>query len=79
MQDLAVLAGKDQPGFRPGRPPGQPLLQLPDPVPSERGAGERVEGELPRLVAVLASATTTGRWSMTTTVWTTASRPGDAS
>jgi hypothetical protein len=42
VQELAVLAGEDQAGVNPGRPPRQPLLELPDTVSLERGGGERV-------------------------------------
>jgi hypothetical protein len=48
VHDLAVLAGEDQAGVDPGRPPRRALLELADPVGLERGRGERVEGELPR-------------------------------
>jgi hypothetical protein len=77
--DLAVLAGEHQAGVDPGRRPRQALLELPDPVRLEGSHGEGVEGKLPAAAGVLPSATMTGRLSTTTTVWTTASRPGEAS
>ena len=40
VEDLAVLAGEDQAGVGPGRPPGQALLELPDAVGLQGGRGE---------------------------------------
>lgn len=53
VEDLPVLAGEDQARVSPRRPPGEPLLELPDPVPFEHGGGERVEGELPASTGLL--------------------------